>query len=203
MKQWNNIQRPVILASQSPRRQEILTTMGITFDVMPPKGVDEPSFFKGNLLEEALQSVAHAKALAVAQYNKDSLVIGSDTIVTLGGQIMGKPTSYEDALSTLQKLSGKTHSVWSGVAFVVYGKIALQAVAQTEVTFRQLERQEIESYLNLRTYQDKAGAYGIQDEAMLFVEKINGCYNNIVGFPVATTIELFRKYHSLKGDNLE
>jgi len=202
---WKKISRPIILASQSPRRKEILSSMGLSFTVQPPVGVDEDSFFRsGDSLEIALKNVALAKAKVIAHFSSDSLVIGSDTVVVLDGIVMGKPLDYEDARTTLMALSGRKHKVCSSVAIVVESqKIELSAVATTEVQFRSFSLDEVEDYLSIAHYQDKAGSYGIQGEAMTFVDKIDGCYNNIVGLPVATTIALLQEYHTLKGDHYE
>lgn len=205
MNKWNRPNRPVILASGSPRRKELLQRMGITFSVEVDSIDDEQIFFEQFPVQEALMKLARAKAKNVAENNPDSLVIGSDTIVVHNGEVLGKPKDREDAFRMLKAYSGKTHSVFTCVSLEsISAEFHSTVTAETKVTFRELDEWEITNYLDTAHYQDKAGAYGIQDDAMLFVDSVNGCYTNVVGFPVTSVITLFQQYKKTQsGDTHE
>ncbi|MFP8489030.1 Maf family protein [Gracilimonas sp. Q87] len=185
----------VILASQSPRRKKLLEQIGLKFQVLPSSISEETDQSDPIQLVEDL---AQKKALDVAELHSDSLVIGSDTIVVHNDQILGKPKIEQDAIEMLKNLSGSTHIVYTGVGFIrtdKNGMIIAQHVfyEQTKVTFSSLDESDILAYVNGGSPMDKAGAYGIQDDmGALFVEKIEGDYYNVVGFP------LNRFYRELK-----
>ena len=177
----------IILASQSPRRKKLLEQIGLTFEVFPSNIEEVSDEEEPSLLVEDL---ALQKANDVAASFPDSLIIGSDTIVVLNGEIIGKPENDKQAAEYLTWLSETTHKVYSGVAFVKTDKngeiIARKTFnEQTKVTFSTLGEQEIQAYIKSGNPLDKAGAYGIQDDlGVLFVEKIEGDYYNVVGFPL-------------------
>ena len=133
------------------------------------------------------QDLALRKAECVAREVRDGIVIGADTIVVLNGEMLGKPTDKEDAVRMLKTLSGKTHTVYTGVALVDMPSHKNQVdVEATQVTFRDLPEDEIREYVNGGSPLDKAGAYGIQDDyGAVFVTRIQGCYYNVVGLPLA------------------
>jgi septum formation protein len=137
--------------------------------------------------EEIARSLAFQKASTVASQLSSGIVIGADTIVVLEGKILGKPATEEEAVEMLSALSGKTHTVFTGFALVdVESKKSYISFERTEVTFRALRRDEIERYVAAGSPMDKAGAYGIQDDyGAVFVEKIDGCFYNVVGFPIS------------------
>ncbi len=170
---------PIILASGSPRRSEILKRLGFSF-VVQTKGVDE---LEGGMSPEEL-CVANAllKARAVAADYPDSLVIGSDTVVALGEQLFAKPRDISEAESFLSTLSGNTHQVMSGVALLYQGKETTFA-DYTKVRFRELSTEIIREYLSLIQPLDKAGGYAIQDHGDMIVEGTEGSMDNVVGFP--------------------
>lgn len=172
----------VILASASPRRRELLKYIFKEFDIIPAD-VDE-SLDDSVKIEKAAEYLAEKKAKFISGKYPDALVIGSDTTVVTGGKILGKPEDKTDAENMLKELSGKTHKVITGVS-VFIGEKSVSFSEVTEVKFFNLSESEIEEYLKTDEWKDKAGAYGIQDSAGLFVEKINGDYNNVVGLPVA------------------
>ncbi len=184
---------PIILASKSPRRKKLLEQLGIEFEIIPSM-FDEDSI-EFDLPEKYCVSLALNKAIDVAnKIDKNAIVVGCDTIVVLDNAILNKPINQNDAFEMLKKLSGKTHTVYTGLAFVnsnsKYNKTVFKT---TEVTFRNLEDDEIWAYIKTGSPMDKAGAYGIQDDfGAVFVSHINGCYYNIVGLP----LELF--YSTLK-----
>jgi septum formation protein len=200
--QWRNPGVPVILASNSPRRCEILTTMGVVFSTQSPLVDDEASFLSVDNIEGSLRKLAEAKALSVASEQPDALVLGADTIVVYDTTIMGKPRDALDARSMLQLLSGKAHTVYTGVALCRKNTDFIKStVTATTVFFRDISDEEISMYIESGECADKAGAYAIQGKAMVFIEKIEGCYYNVVGLPVVQTIALFNEYTIRKDFN--
>ncbi|MBM7660654.1 septum formation protein [Bacillus mesophilus] len=173
----------LILASSSPRRKELLTNLGITFDVHSStvEEIVDPSA----TAEETVLSLAQQKAMDVAKQYPSSYVIGADTIVVKDSKILGKPKDEQDAISTLKMLSGERHSVLTGVAIVHEGNSTAFYV-KTDVTFWPLRDEEIIQYIRSGEPFDKAGSYGIQGLGSLFVKEISGDYFAVVGLPVST-----------------
>ena len=172
----------VILASASPRRLALLQQIGIEATVCPAD-FDEVS---GSAVqaEDIVLANAVGKCQAVVKIKGDSLpVIAADTVVVAEGVILGKPQDAEDAIVMLKQLSGKTHKVLTGIA-VSYAGEMLAEVCETKVVFRDLTDEEIKKYVATGEPLDKAGAYGIQGKGAVLVEKIDGCYNNVVGLPL-------------------
>ena len=172
----------VILASASPRRLALLQQIGIGAAVCPAD-FDEVS---GSAVqaEDVVLANAVGKCQAVVKIKGDSLpVIAADTVVVAEGVILGKPQDAEDAVAMLKQLSGKTHKVLTGIA-VSYAGEMLAEVCETKVVFRDLTDEEIKNYVATGEPLDKAGAYGIQGKGAVLVEKIDGCYNNVVGLPL-------------------
>jgi septum formation protein len=190
------VAKKIILASQSPRRQILLRQIGLTFEVCE-SGVDEN--LDGNLdPHQHVTILSLRKAEEVGQKYSDAFIIGADTIVVLDDSILGKPSDPADATRMLAALSGRTHKVYTG--FTIIDRPSNQQitdVAVTEVTFRDITPAEIGAYVRTGSPMDKAGAYGIQDDyGAVFVEKINGCFYNVVGFPVTKfylALERFQK----------
>lgn len=172
----------VILASKSPRRRELMEYIKPEFEIIP--SLKEEVLPEGLDIEDIPAFLAAQKALDIARDRFDSLVIGCDTVVTLGGVIMGKPKDEADAKAMLTRLSGRTHTVISGVCLCYKGR-TMTFSEKTDVTFYDLTASEIDPYVAGGSPLDKAGAYGIQDSAALFVKKIDGDYYNVVGLPVA------------------
>jgi septum formation protein len=182
-----------ILASASPRRKEILTGLGLDFRV-DPSHILEPDRRRGETFSQYVVRLARLKAGESARRYRSGIVIGADTVVCLDDRILGKPSSREDARNMLATLSGGWHEVLSGLCLIHCGEKRSRADACTSrVHFRRLSPSEIEWYLDTGEYRDKAGAYAIQGYASLFVDRIEGCYFNIVGFPVSTFESLCRK----------
>lgn len=191
--------RPLILASNSPRRQEILRGMGFSFSIATPAIENENEYIDPAHLEESLQTLAVAKAHTVAVQHPASLVLSGDTVVVCNGQVLGKPTSPQDAASMIERLSGITHRVLTAVALVCEEEEFVESCcAATSVTFRPVSDEETRRYLESGDYQDKAGAYAIQGRAMIFVDTIEGCFYNVVGLPVSRTLDLFAAYRHRK-----
>ncbi len=173
----------MILASQSPRRAQLLKQVGFDFTVMPAH-IDEETVEKDSPENIAID-LARQKALFVSQRVSSGFVVGADTLVVLDGHILGKPCNVDEARRMLAFLSGRTHHVYTGFAIVAQpeGRIVVDS-ERTAVTFRSLDPWEIDCYIEKDLPLDKAGAYGIQDTSALFVESIHGCYYNVVGFPL-------------------
>ena len=175
---------PVILASASPRRKELLAGMGIEFTVLPAE-VEEIPPDSGRSAEETVRLNAVLKSGAVSREHPASLVIGSDTVVECGGRIFGKPRTPEEAVSMLENLSGKTHRVMSGVALRCE-KTGLDCsfTEISRVTFRELTEETIRQYMSLVNVMDKAGAYAIQEHSELILAELDGSLANVIGLPV-------------------
>jgi septum formation protein len=184
----------LILASQSPRRKILLQQIGLKFKIIPSNSAEliQPT----QTPQENAQRIALEKATEVAQRLRKGLVIGADTIVVLDRHILGKPRSKEDAKRMLRMLSGREHSVFTGFALIdVKTKKQMSSVEETRVRFRKLDDEEITSYVNSGSPMDKAGAYGIQDDyGAVFVEKIQGCFYNVVGFPLTRFYIALKKF---------
>jgi septum formation protein len=175
----------LILASASPRRAEILRDAGIAFTVLS-SAVDETPY-PNEQPSDHVQRLANAKAdLVAARAVGPAIVIAADTVVVLDGHILGKPRTNDDARQMLQQLSGRTHSVLTGVALVrLPDAQRRQFVESTLVHFARLAPEEISRYLETQESHDKAGAYGIQGRAGRYIPRIEGCYFNVVGLPLA------------------
>ena len=176
--------QPVILASSSPRRQELLRQIGMSF-VVDPADIDE-RLLPGEQPEVYALRLARGKARTASRKNKEGIVVAADTIVILDAELMGKPVDARDAEGMLERLSGREHRVITGLAIMdaASGKL-LAKTAETKVWFRTLEPEEIRSYVATGEPLDKAGAYGIQGKGALLIERIEGCYYNVVGLPLS------------------
>jgi septum formation protein len=184
----------VVLASNSPRRKELLKYIFNEFTVAP-SNVDE-TIPKGVLPENSAQYVATQKAMAVAKKYPHSLVIGCDTVVLYGSLVLGKPSSVEDCFNTLKSLSDCTHKVITGVCLVYDGNV--KAFSETtEVTFNALSDEDIRKYISTGEPFDKAGGYGIQGYGSLLVKEIHGDYFNVVGLPVSKLNQVLKTFYPL------
>ncbi len=171
----------VILASQSPRRRELLTLIGIPHEVRPAD-IDE-SLLDDESPREHAERLARAKAATVARDNPDAIVIGSDTIVVVDGYVLGKPRDEAHAAEMLTRLSGRSHVVMTAVAVQWNGR-ELSGVEEVDVTFRTLNRDEILAYIATREPMDKAGAYGIQGFGATNISRVEGDYFSVMGLPL-------------------
>jgi len=175
----------IYLASKSPRRKKLLTQLSIKFKSFPVNLIEE--IFDGEHPVKTVKRLALHKSDAAIKKIKSGIVISADTIVVLNKEIIGKPKNKKDAFNILYKLSGKTHEVYTGFAIcnIDSGKKIVD-YEKTRVKFRKLLPREIRSYIKTGSPMDKAGAYGIQDDfGAVFVEKIHGCYYNVVGLPLS------------------
>lgn len=186
----------LILASASPRRAEILRNAGFDFDVVPAH--PDESLRPDEAATDYVRRLAEEKARTVArQLAKDavgefSFIIGADTVVVIGNEILGKPSSPANAREMLSRLSGKTHEVYTGLSVLVGNGIAHTAVEKTRVTFQPLSEEEIEDYIATGEPFDKAGAYAIQGRGGKFISRIEGCYFNVMGLPLARLYAMLR-----------
>jgi septum formation protein len=182
----------IILASASPRRADLLRTIGVDFEVAPSQVQERPHTDEAP--PDYITRIARAKVIAVARRRESGLVIGADTIVVLDGAMMGKPRDEDHAEQMLRQLSGRWHAVMTGVA--LYDIATRREVAdydKTLVRFAQLTDKEIEWYIRSGEPADKAGAYAIQGLGSLFVEEIAGNYFNVVGLPIPLVYRLSRR----------
>jgi septum formation protein len=172
----------LVLASASPRRQELLRSARINFEVQPAD-ISEDSA-SGETATQCAERLAQEKALAVARKRPADLVLGADTVVAIDGQILGKPADSHDAVRMLRLLSGRTHQVITGICLVVDGRLTT-ANESTTVTMSEISEQEIKDYVATGEPMDKAGAYAIQGIASRWIPRIEGDYSNVVGLPIA------------------
>ncbi|NUQ12228.1 MAG: septum formation inhibitor Maf [Gemmatimonadaceae bacterium] len=177
----------VILASQSPRRRDLLDLIGIPHEVRPAD-LDE-RLQPGESPPAHAERLAREKALALAAIAPDAVVIGADTIVVLDGAILGKPASEEEAAATVRQLAGRTHTVFTAVA-VTRGGAIVSGVESVEVTFRPLTDDQIRAYVATGEPMDKAGAYGIQGYGAVIVERIHGDYFAVMGLAIGRLVGL-------------
>ena len=179
----------ITLASASPRRREILATLGLEFSIAAPD-VDETPL-AGEAAEDMVLRLAVAKAEAVRTGSPD-IVIAADTAVVVDGRVLGKPEDREDCLAMLDALSGRTHTVCTGVALHCRD-VTHTAMSTTDVLFRDISRDEALAYWQSGEPRDKAGAYAVQGLGGVFVERIEGSYSGVVGLPVFETASLLRQ----------
>lgn len=197
----------IILASASPRRKELLEQIGLQFDICPAKGEE---VITKTIPYEVVQELASQKAKEVAGMVKayeasheelvtpqDIMIIGADTIVAYENQILGKPKDEEDAFRMLSMLSGNTHAVYTGVSIVLLGASGMAGeltfYEKTDVVMRGMSEEEIRRYIATGEPVDKAGAYGIQGKCAIYIDKIDGDYNNVVGLPIAAIYRELKK----------
>ena len=183
----------LILASVSPRRAELLRQLGVEFRVVPS---EVPELHHEELTAlEVSQINAYRKARAVAKKLPDMLVLGADTLVYLDTRLFGKPSNLEEAYQMLEQLQGRTHEVLTALCLMHLREHRQRIFAErTSVTFRSLDAPQIRRYLNKVNPLDKAGAYAIQEEGELIVERISGSYSNVVGLPVERLAEELKRW---------
>ena len=184
----------IVLAASSPRRKEILARLNVPF-IVDFENIIEPKYDSSTSPERYCEKLSAIKASAISSKYNDTLIIGADTIVLLDDIVLGKPNSKKEAYLTLNSLSGRNHQVITGVT-IIYNDLLHTFHSTTTVEFRELKDVDIQEYINSNNPYDKAGSYGIQDYSAIFVNKINGCYDNVVGFPLS------RFYDELKKINL-
>lgn len=185
----------LILASASPRRRELLEQIGAEFEVIPAQGEEVIS---KDSPEQVVLELSRQKAQEIAERVQDDniIVLGADTVVAYGNQILGKPKDEQDAQCMLETLSGNTHSVFTGVAMIIRegGRQQCQTFyEETKVTMYPMNKRQILSYISTGEPMDKAGAYAIQGKCAVYIESIQGDYNNVVGLPVARIFQVLQQ----------
>jgi len=179
----------LVLASASPRRKELLAILGIPFEVIP-SAIDETPL-EGETPETFVVRAAREKGMEVASRVSHSVILSADTVVTIAGEILGKPADEDDAIGMLRKLSGRDHLVLTAVTVVnQVRQQTLEGLERTRVWFHPLTDQQIRDYLRRENVFDKAGAYGIQGYAGVYIPKIEGNYFNVMGLPLPLVHEL-------------
>ena len=182
---------PIVLASQSPRRAQLLSQLGLRFEVLPAE-VDE-TYETGEVAYAHVERLAREKALACAARRPDALVIGSDTVVVLDEQVLGKPRNESAAVDMLLRLQGRVHRVETGIAVVAPNGAVRSGVETVHVYFQSFERAQAEEYVQTGEPMDKAGAYGIQGYGAALVERIEGDYFGVMGLPIGRLLGLLRE----------
>jgi len=181
---------PIVLASKSPRREQILELLGVKFRVEVPCCEENAENIPSKNIPLEL---AKRKALDVSAKFKKDFVLGGDTLVFCENEVLGKPKSENDAYEMLKKLRNRVHNVISGLALCKNEEILFAGESQTEVHFRDYSDLEILDYISTMEYADKAGAYGAQGKGARFIKSINGCFYNVMGLPIALTLEALNK----------
>jgi septum formation protein len=183
-------QNKLILASASPRRQQLLHELGISFEVHPANIVEERNSGEHPLAYAT--RLAQEKAMKVARQFPQHIVLGADTIVVVDSEVLGKPEDADDAARMLRMLSARTHQVITAVSLVTGGKDADTRTCASDVCFKQLDEREIQEYIAGGEPMDKAGAYAIQGEAARWILQLTGDYSNVVGLPLPVVTEMLR-----------
>jgi septum formation protein len=192
-----DVKHPIVLASASPRRQKLLTQIGLKFEIMPAN-IDEANINEQDPAKYVME-LSKQKAEHIAQNLKsDKIIIGADTTVYLNGEFLNKPATEQEAYRMLTQLSGNTHQVFTGVSLVYQPKNLVSVFyVQTDVKFRELGEREKYAYIATGSPMDKAGAYGIQDDfGAVSVESIVGCYYNIVGLPLSRFYQEIKEFNA-------
>ena len=182
---------PLVLASASQRRLDLLRQVGIEPDLVEPAELDERPL-RGELPRDHAKRLAEEKARTVQARHPDAFVLGADTVVGLGRRIMPKPADEAEARACLERLSGRRHRVYGGVNLLAPDGRAARRLVTTAVRFKRLSPQEVAAYLASEEWRGKAGGYAIQGRAGAFVPAINGSYSNVVGLPLAETLGLLQ-----------
>ena len=187
----------IILASNSPRRGELLSSLGLEFSTTSSAELDEAAVLAGNFqeLEQRLEQLAELKGAGVSQDSPNGIVISADTVVVLNGEVFGKPADLIEARKMLRRLAGRSHEVWTAVCVQrrVDGLVQL-GLDKTTVTFRSLDHDIINRYIEREQPFEMAGSYAIQRLGALLVSKIEGDYSNVVGLPLGLTADMLEKF---------
>lgn len=183
-----SLSSPIILASASPRREELLRSVGLKFKIIPAH-IDE-TYLKGESPRAHVRRLAHDKAGVIADQYSKSLVLGADTIVVIDGLILGKPKSKKQAREMLERLSNRRHVVFTGFTITrAASGISKTKVVQSAVQFKKISSEEMDWYVNCEEPYDKAGGYAVQGKGASFIKAIRGSYTNVIGLPLCEVLE--------------
>lgn len=182
-------QSPLILASASPRRLDLLKQVGISPDQVIPADIDETPQ-KGELPKDLAVRLATGKARKIAEAHPDSFTLAADTVVACGRKLLDKSETEDQARSYLHALSGRRHKIYGGISIIAPGGKTVSRIVETVVQFKKLSPQEIESYLSSGEWKGKAGGYGIQGLAAAYIKYLSGSYSNVVGLSLYDTIQI-------------
>lgn len=185
-----------ILASLSPRREELLRSVGLKFKIIPAHVNEE--YLDGESPREHVRRLSHNKAMAIAQKNPDAWVLGADTIVVIDGLILGKPKNKKQAREMLTRLGDRQHNVFTGFTLAQgTTKVYKTKVIQSAVLFKKISPEEMEWYINCDEPYDKAGGYAVQGKGAYFIKSIRGSYTNVIGLPLCEVLEELKKLKAL------
>jgi septum formation protein len=190
----------LILASESPRRRELLGGLGLAFETVV-SGIDETPLDGESPVEHAMR-LAREKALAVSRNRPGALVIGADTVVIINGEVLGKPEDASHARQMLTKLSGRKHRVITGFALVEDSIVLVNESVSSHVLFMEIPPDELEWYLRTKEPYDKAGAYAVQGIGALFIREIEGSFTNVIGLPLAELVEALKRIGAFRFEDL-
>jgi len=189
-----SLSSPFILASASPRREELLRSVGLKFEIIPAH-VDE-TYADGESPRAHVRRLSNDKARVIAHRYPKSLVLGADTIVVIDGLILGKPKNKKQALEMLQRLSNRRHTVFTGFTIAgVNTGISKTRVVQSAVQFKKISPEEMDWYVNCDEPYDKAGGYAVQGKGASFIKAIRGSYTNVIGLPLCEVLEEFKHFN--------
>ena len=191
------LSKPFILASVSPRRQELLRSVGMKFKIIPAHVNEE--YLDGESPRQHVRLLSRNKAMAIAQKNPDAWVLGADTIVVIDDLILGKPKNKKQAREMLERLSGREHNVFTGFTLAhVTTKVYKTKVVQSAVRFKKISPEEMKWYVNCDEPYDKAGGYAVQGKGSSFIKSIRGSYTNVIGLPLCEVLEELKNLKTLK-----
>lgn len=185
------LKQQIILASASPRRKQLLCSVGLIFKTVPAH-VDE-NYLNGESPTQHVRRLAQSKAKIISEKNPDAWVLGADTIVTIDGHILGKPENKAQAKKMLQKLSGRTHKVYTAFTIArAASSVNKTRVIQSAVSFKNISPDEIKWYVSSKEPYDKAGGYAAQEKGASFIKSVRGSYTNVIGLPLCEVLEEFK-----------
>ncbi len=187
---------PFILASASPRREELLRLAGLQFKILP--GHIDETYLKGETPRGHVQRLSRDKALAIAVKHPKALVLGADTIVVIDGLILGKPKNKKQAREMLRKLSNRTHVVFTGFTLsCINTGLSKTRVVRSSVRFKEISADEMDWYVKSDEPYDKAGGYAVQGKGAAFIRSISGSYTNVIGLPLSDVLEALKRLNAL------
>jgi septum formation protein len=191
-----SLSTPFILASASPRREELLRSVGLKFQIIP--GHVNEDQLHGESPHAHVKRLSHDKAMVIANKYPKALVLGADTIVVIDNLILGKPKSKKQARQMLERLSGRKHTVFTGFTIVCAETgISKTKIVRSAVQFKKISPEEMDWYVNCDEPYDKAGGYAVQGKGAYFIKTIRGSYTNVIGLPLCEVLEEFKKFSAI------